>query len=84
MKPSYRFFENKDCQFFPCHEMEGDFNCLFCYCPLYFLSECPGTFEMKEKNGARIKVCKDCTFPHKPENFDAMMKVLRKACREWE
>lgn len=34
---SYRFFQNKECEYFPCHktENEEEFNCLFCYCPLY-------------------------------------------------
>ena len=37
MENSYRFFQNKSCEYFPCHEIKdsGDFNCLFCYCPLY-------------------------------------------------
>ena len=29
MKNSYRFFENRDCQYFPCHQGLEDFNCLF-------------------------------------------------------
>lgn len=34
---SYRFFQNRACEFFPCHAVEDveKFNCLFCYCPLY-------------------------------------------------
>lgn len=42
MKNSYRFYCNKDCQYFPCHEVknEDDFNCMFCYCPLYLLDDC--------------------------------------------
>ena len=33
----YNFFQNKECEYFPCHKgvKEEDFNCLFCYCPLY-------------------------------------------------
>ena len=35
----YAFFQNRDCEYFPCHETKHpeDFNCLFCYCPLYAL-----------------------------------------------
>ncbi len=40
MNNNYKFFRNKDCEYFPCHKVKNDekFNCLFCYCPLYFLS----------------------------------------------
>lgn len=42
---SYRFFQNRECKFFPCHEVqdEDDFNCLFCYCPLYLDDNCIGS-----------------------------------------
>ena len=38
---NYQFFQNRDCEFFPCHQgvRKEDFNCLFCYCPLYALGE---------------------------------------------
>ena len=41
---SYRFFQNKECEYFPCHktENEEEFNCLFCYCPLYREKKCIG------------------------------------------
>ena len=31
----YAFFQNRDCEYFPCHATKHpeDFNCLFCYCP---------------------------------------------------
>ena len=78
MENSYRFFENKACQYFPCHKLEGDFNCLFCYCPLYNRKHCPGTHTYIEKNGRPIKVCTDCVFPHKPENYDIIIQFLKK------
>ena len=43
----YRFFQHRACEFFPCHSgvREEDFNCLFCYCPLYALGRrCGGSF----------------------------------------
>ena len=62
MENSYRFFENKDCKYFPCHKGLADFNCLFCYCPLYTLgSKCGGNFRYLE-NG--VKDCSDCLLPH--------------------
>ena len=40
-KNSFRFFCNKECEYFPYHETNDpdNFNCLFCYCPLYALGE---------------------------------------------
>ena len=62
MENSYRFFENKDCKYFPCHKGLTDFNCLFCYCPLYTLgSHCGGNFVYLD-NG--VKDCSGCLVPH--------------------
>ena len=80
MENSYRFFCNRECEFFPCHSgADPDcFNCLFCYCPLYRLERCPGNPRYKEgKNGKRIKICTDCTFPHRPENYDTVIRLLK-------
>jgi len=47
MSEYYKFFQNSKCEYFPCHKgvKEEDFNCLFCYCPLYMLGEdCGGNF----------------------------------------
>lgn len=76
MNNSSRFYSNKECEYFPCHKCEGDFNCLFCYCPLYNL-KCPGNHKMIEKDGKMIKSCIDCTFPHKPENYDKIVAILK-------
>lgn len=65
----YSFYQNKDCEYFPCHEgiPVEEFNCLFCYCPLYTLGEqCRGNYEYLN-NG--IKSCEHCTFPHLKENY---------------
>ncbi len=77
LDPSYRFFENKACEYYPCHKGVNGFNCLFCYCPMYLLENCPGNPEYMEKDGKKIKVCTNCTFPHQAENYDAVMKVLK-------
>lgn len=77
MENSYKFFENRQCEFFPCHKLEGDFNCLFCYCPMYLYEDCPGTGVYVEKNGIRVKACTDCIFPHKPENYEAVVEFLK-------
>ena len=37
----HQFFQNRECKYFPCHKGidEEEFNCLFCYCPLYALGK---------------------------------------------
>lgn len=70
---NYKFFKHEKCEFFPCHEgiTEKDFNCLFCYCPLYMLgNKCGGDFVYLD-NG--IKSCENCTFPHEAKNYDLMV-----------
>lgn len=68
----YAFFQNTACEFFPCHAGADreQFNCLFCYCPLYCLGKnCGGAFTYT-KDG--IKDCSACLFPHMPEHYDAV------------
>lgn len=58
------FFQNWECEYFPCHKTAypEDFNCLFCYCPLYALGEkCGGNFTYTERG---IKNCTGCLLPH--------------------
>ncbi len=67
---SYKFFTNKDCEYFPCHKTDNpnDFNCLFCFCPLYALGKnCGGIFSILE-NG--IKDCSKCMLPHNKKNYE--------------
>ena len=75
----YSFTQHRACEFFPCHKTDHpeDFNCLFCYCPMYRIEHCPGNPRYFEKNGRRIKDCSGCTFPHDPEHYDAIMQILR-------
>ena len=82
MENSYRFFANKACRFYPCHKGIEELNCLFCFCPLYFLEHCPGSpewIEVPGGKGEKIKDCSGCTFPHEPENYDVIMRILREA-----
>lgn len=68
-KGGYSFFSNTDCEFFPCHKTDKpqDFNCLFCYCPLYALGEgCNGNYSYTSDG---LKDCKDCMIPHRRENY---------------
>lgn len=81
----YSFFSHKECEFFPCHKgaEEETFNCLFCYCPLYVLGEaCGGNYQYTEHG---YKDCSNCTFPHKKENYERVIKRyedIRKAMKE--
>ena len=75
----YKFFQNRECEYFPCHETEHpeNFNCLFCYCPLYALGkECGGNFTILE-NG--VKSCMNCIKPHRRENYDVIIEQLTDA-----
>ena len=67
------FFQNTQCRYFPCHDDvdKAEFNCMFCYCPLYALgNKCGGKFRYNEEGN---KVCSACSFPHKKENFQAIL-----------
>ncbi|MBO6147619.1 MAG: metal-binding protein [Lachnospiraceae bacterium] len=75
MENSERFFRNTECRYFPCHKGVGeeDFNCLFCYCPLYLLGEkCGGDYVIK--NG--VKSCINCTRPHDPANYEDIIRKV--------
>ena len=85
---SSSFFRNTACQYFPCHEgVEPDeFNCLFCYCPLYALGpHCQGNFSYNEKG---VKDCGQCTMLHKGDagvaivkkRFGLLVDLARESC----
>ncbi|MCR5134784.1 MAG: cysteine-rich small domain-containing protein [Clostridiales bacterium] len=74
---NYKFFQHKDCEFFPCHQgiEEEKFNCLFCYCPLFALGdECGGNFSYDNEHG--IKDCSGCLVPHQKGNYEYITKKL--------
>ena len=75
---SHRFFSNRACQYFPCHALPDpeQFNCLFCYCPLYACGDqCGGTFTYEGER--KIKNCMDCHLPHLPEYYDIIIDKLK-------
>lgn len=73
----YKFVQNKECEFFPCHQgvKEEEFNCLFCYCPLYTLKDqCGGNPTFLEDG---LKDCSSCTITHKKDvGYDHVMKKI--------
>ncbi|MDR1542744.1 MAG: cysteine-rich small domain-containing protein [Clostridiales bacterium] len=82
----YSFFSHRKCEAFPCHETkdEENFNCLFCYCPLYLLGEkCGGRYAFLS-NG--IKDCSACAYPHERESYGAITtrfkEIAAKMARE--
>lgn len=67
------FFQNRACEYFPCHEgvPENEFNCLFCYCPLYALGpDCGGNCTYTERGR---KNCAACPLPHRGSDGAAMV-----------
>jgi Zn-finger protein len=75
---SYDFFQNKQCEYFPCHAGADPekFSCLFCYCPLYALGkDCGGAFTYTKEG---IKDCSGCLRPHRRENYESITQDLRK------
>ena len=76
----YSFFQHTKCEYFPCHKTDApdDFNCLFCYCPLYALKDrCGGNFRYVGEAGD-IKDCSACTVPHRRENYDYIMRQFER------
>ncbi len=75
MTKHYKFFQNNKCEFFPCHETDDieNFNCLFCFCPLYALKEnCGGSF----KYAGDIKDCSSCLAPHSKNGYEFIMSQM--------
>ena len=75
---NYDFFQNKSCEYFPCHKgiEEECFSCLFCYCPLYALGEnCGGCFTYTQDG---IKDCSGCTRPHRREEYEKILSHMDK------
>jgi Zn-finger protein len=72
---NFKFNQHKKCEFFPCHKTDNpeEFNCLFCYCPLYMLKDkCGGNF--KYTNG--VKDCSDCLVPHSKGAYQHVMSKM--------
>lgn len=74
MNENFKFFQNKKCEYFPCHNVKNieKFNCLFCYCPLYFLEDCGGN-NVFEKG---VKNCTNCMIPHSEKGYDYIIKKI--------
>lgn len=76
MKNNYTFFNNSQCEYFPCHKTSNpeNFNCLFCFCPLYALKDkCGGKFKYTEDG---VKDCSDCIIPHTKNSHGYIMSKI--------
>lgn len=74
------FFQNKNCEYYPCHSdvSENDFNCMFCFCPLYLLGDkCGGNYKYIEDGK---KDCSACIIPHKKESYDYIIEKMSLIC----
>lgn len=75
--PCSSFYENRACEYFPCHKGIEHMNCMFCFCPMYRFDNCLGNPVYKEINGKSLKVCTNCTFPHVREHYTDIMDFLK-------
>lgn len=74
----YDFFQNRECEYFPCHSGADPetFSCVFCYCPLYCLGDdCGGSYVYTEDG---IKDCSKCLRPHRRENYGTICEKMSK------
>ena len=74
---AFAFYQNTACEAYPCHigVDNENFNCLFCYCPLYALGgKCGGDFTYT-KDG--VKDCGNCVIPHDKENYGRIQDHIR-------
>ena len=67
------FFQNTQCEYFPCHEV-GNQNCLFCFCPLYPY-DCGGDYVTIVVDNRLVKDCSSCTIPH--TDYDYVINFLK-------
>ena len=76
---SYKFFQNLECEFFPCAPTDKpeEFSCIFCFCPLYQYDDCGGLFTVLH-NG--IKDCSDCLIPH--HDYDYVIAKIKEKNQE--
>ncbi len=88
-RENYKHVQNTACEYFPCHKgpgheavdaalSPGAFNCLFCYCPLYFLKDCGGNPGWQDL----VKDCTGCSLPHAPGGYEKVMARLKLAFDE--
>ena len=78
MKNSSRYFCNKECEYYPCHNFHREsfyqINCLFCMCPL-FPYDCGGEYIILDNGN---KDCSKCCIPHDVDDgYDYVINFLK-------
>ena len=66
-----------------CHNIDGQFNCFFCLCPMYDMNIKEGRCKINspdakyiDNHEGKILDCSDCDFPHKKENAIKLLEGL--------
>jgi Zn-finger protein len=75
-KMNYKYVQNSKCEYFPCHKTDNmdNFNCLFCFCPLYALKgNCGGNYFINKG----IKDCSNCLIPHSDGGYEKIMAKIK-------
>ena len=75
----WKHLQDKKCEFYTCHKdiPEEKFNCRFCYCPAYLITNCPGI-----ESGVAIilengwKDCSNCTINHNIDTFNIIIDAV--------
>lgn len=77
---NFKWYSHRQCEFFPCHggADPDNFNCLFCYCPLYPLGTgCGGNFTYTDD----VKDCSNCLLPHTADGYDYVISRFSEISR---
>ncbi len=69
----YKYFTNNLCEYYPCHNIDN-INCMFCYCPLYFIDCDCGNYTIC---GNGVKDCSDCVIPHDENSWEYITNQLK-------
>jgi len=72
----HTYFSNRNFHYFPYHKGGNteNFNCMFCYCPLYGLdNSCGGNFTYTQSG---VKDCSNCLLPHSLDGYAYITKKL--------
>ena len=81
-----KYFQNKECEYFPCHKNAdtNNFSCLMCFCPLYRFKDCGGKPKwINDGNSKPVKDCNDCIKIHGREYYGAVMDKLARVKDEY-
>ncbi len=73
---SCKHFIFKDCSYYPCHKMEKEINCFFCYCPFYPCDSKIGKGKWINSGPMRVFDCSECDFIHRDEVVKRIIELF--------